>query len=147
MTEKEAIEYLSNKYLVVGSPVNPPKEECEKHNAVLDMAIKALEEIQQYRAIGTVEELKTMKENGAFTGVELASLACMQMKLKDYQVVGTVEEFKALKEKAEPKKPKKKNSNKVIVTQDSYAYCPHCKNPVQIWNRSCEKCGGELDWH
>jgi len=42
----EAQEYLLNRYLVVGSPVNPPKEECEKHNAVLDMAIQALEEIQ-----------------------------------------------------------------------------------------------------
>lgn len=43
MTENEAKEYLSNKYLVVGSPANPPKEECEKHNAVLDMAIEALD--------------------------------------------------------------------------------------------------------
>lgn len=43
MTEKEAIEYLKNRYLVVGSPLNPPNEECEKHNAVIDMAIKALE--------------------------------------------------------------------------------------------------------
>lgn len=43
MTENEAKEYLLNRYLVVGSPVNPPKEECEKHNAVLDMAIQALE--------------------------------------------------------------------------------------------------------
>jgi hypothetical protein len=67
--------------------------------------------------------------------------------LHEYRAIGTVEEFKALKEKSVAKKPKKKNSNKVIFTQDSYAYCPHCKNPVQIWNRSCEKCGGELDWH
>ena len=29
---------------------------------VFEMAIKALEEIQQYRAIGTVEELKGLKE-------------------------------------------------------------------------------------
>lgn len=58
----EAQEYLLNRYLVVGSPVNPPKEECEKHNAVLDIAIQALEEIQQYRALGTVEEFKALKE-------------------------------------------------------------------------------------
>ena len=43
MTEKEAIEYLKSRYLVVGSPLNPPKEECERHNAVIDMAIHALE--------------------------------------------------------------------------------------------------------
>lgn len=72
MTEQMAIEYLLNRYLVVGSPVNPPKEECEKHNAVIDMAIQALEkqsmvnevlnELKQYREIGTVEELQALKE-------------------------------------------------------------------------------------
>ena len=43
MTEKEAIEYLKSRYLVAGSPLNPSWEECERHNAVIDMAIKALE--------------------------------------------------------------------------------------------------------
>ena len=43
MTEKDVIEYLKSRYLVVGSPLNPQKEECERHNAVIDMAIKALE--------------------------------------------------------------------------------------------------------
>ena len=62
------------------------------------MAIQALKEIQQYRAIGTVEELKSMKENGAFTGIELAQLAAMQMRLKEYLAIGTIEEFKTLKE-------------------------------------------------
>lgn len=43
MTEKDVIEYLKNRYLVVGSPLNPPKEEFKRHNAVIVMAIKALE--------------------------------------------------------------------------------------------------------
>ena len=43
MIEKEAIEYLKSRYLVVGSPLNPPRKECEKHNAAIDMAIHALE--------------------------------------------------------------------------------------------------------
>ena len=51
----------------------------------LAYAIESVKEIQQYRAIGTVEELKSMKENGAFTGVELAQLAAMQMRLKSIQ--------------------------------------------------------------
>jgi hypothetical protein len=62
VTENEAVEYLLSRYLVVGSPVNPPKEECEKHNDVLDLAITALEAIQQYRAIGTIDELQALKE-------------------------------------------------------------------------------------
>lgn len=43
MTAKEAIEYLSDRYLVVGSRCNPSKEECEKHNKVVDMAIIAID--------------------------------------------------------------------------------------------------------
>ena len=42
MTTKEAIEYLSGRYLVVGSKCNPPEDECKKHNEVVDMAIEAL---------------------------------------------------------------------------------------------------------
>lgn len=62
MNENEGIEYLQSRYLAVGSRVNPPKEECERHNEVIDMAIKALEEVQQYRAIGTVEECRAAVE-------------------------------------------------------------------------------------
>ena len=62
MNENEAIEYLQSRYLAVGSRVNPPKEECERHNEVIDMAIKALEEVQQYRAIGTTEECRAAVE-------------------------------------------------------------------------------------
>lgn len=36
--------------------------EYNKNNLARDMAIKALEEIQQYRCIGTVEEFKALKE-------------------------------------------------------------------------------------
>lgn len=61
--------------------------------------IKALEEVQQYRAIGTPEELQTMKEHGGFTGVELAQIAAGQMKLKEYRAIGTPEECRAAVEK------------------------------------------------
>ncbi len=60
----------------------------EKANTILAMVSK----LQQYRAIGTVEELQTMKEHGGFTGVELANIAAMQMKLKEYEAIGTPEE-------------------------------------------------------
>ena len=89
MTEKEAKYTLIEYRPMVG---------FQKYRDALNMAIQALEEIQAYRAIGTVEELKTMKENGAFSGVELAQIAAMQMKLKEYQAIGTVEEFKTLKD-------------------------------------------------
>ena len=54
MTENEAIEFLKGKYPSWGC------DEDEYENAIT--AIQALEEIQQYRAIGTVEEFKALKE-------------------------------------------------------------------------------------
>ena len=42
----------------------------ERHNAPYEKAIEALKEIQQYRAIGTVEEFKALKEKN--TPKELA---------------------------------------------------------------------------
>lgn len=61
----------------------------------MEVAIKALEEVQQYREIGTPEDLKAMKEHGAFTGVELANIAAMQSMLRDYQQIGTLDECRA----------------------------------------------------
>lgn len=63
-----------------------------------EMAIKALEELQQYRTLGTPEELKGLKER-AFTGMELAQIAAMQMELKEYEKIGTLEECRAAVEK------------------------------------------------
>lgn len=79
------------------------KEYMEK-NLALTEAVKALSEIQQYRAIGTPEELKQLKENGAFTGMELAQIAVMQMELKKYMAIGTVEECRYAVEKQRKKK-------------------------------------------
>lgn len=95
MTENEAkkeIGYIKDRCSNEGR-----YSDCE----ALEVAEKALKEIQAYRAIGTVEDLKSMKENGSFSGIELAQLAAMQMRLRDYQAIGTVEEFKALKEQKE----------------------------------------------
>ena len=57
MTENRCIEVLKKmKHMFT--------ETCAKidDNTALDMAVEAIEEIQQYRAIGTVEEIKATKE-------------------------------------------------------------------------------------
>ena len=57
MTEREAIEKLKNMRLFM--QIEDGKNECkftEDDYKANEMAIQALEEIQQYRAIGTVEE-------------------------------------------------------------------------------------------
>ena len=71
MTKNEAKQWLKHtrayqykcdncEYIDIKGACN---EECKDF---YDMAIQALEEIQQYRAIGTVEEFKALKENQFF---------------------------------------------------------------------------------
>lgn len=56
--------------------------ECaNQHNQLTEW----LEELKSYKDIGTPKELKELKENGAFTGLELAKLAIMQKELKEYK--------------------------------------------------------------
>lgn len=55
MTENEAIRELHN--IRPRGGIIP-----QKRAEALDVAIKTLEEIQQYRAIGTVEQLQELKE-------------------------------------------------------------------------------------
>lgn len=97
MNENEAIEELQNSIDL--AKMCTQNYERKREIQGYEMAIKALDEVQQYRAIGTPEELQTMKEHGGFTGVELAQIAAGQMKLKEYQAIGTVEECRAAIEK------------------------------------------------
>lgn len=50
-----------------------------------EQVAKWLKELKSYKDIGTPKELKELKENGAFTGLELAKLAIMQKELKKYK--------------------------------------------------------------
>lgn len=106
--------------------------------------IDILQELEAYRTIGTVEELKSMKENGAFTGVELAQLAAMQMRLKEYSAIGTIEEFKALKEKSV--------ARKIRGTRFEEAICPRCESELfdTYWAfggiHYCSNCGQAINW-
>ena len=61
MTESEAIEVLTDRHTSIGTT------KCDdvawrKLKPAIDIAVNALEEIQQYRAIGTVEECRKARE-------------------------------------------------------------------------------------
>lgn len=63
MTESEAIEKLKNMRLFMQIiDKNSKYKFAEDDYKTNDMAIKALEEVQQYRAIGTPEECRTARE-------------------------------------------------------------------------------------
>lgn len=61
MTDNEAIEVLTDRHTSIGTT------KCDdvawrKLKPAIDIAVNALEEIQQYRAIGTVEECREARE-------------------------------------------------------------------------------------
>ena len=93
MTENEAIKNLQETHLIVLSGAS-----AVDYGISLDLAVIALEEIQQYRAIGTVagyeRAIEISKENFRLSMEYKA-------KVQEYEEIGTVEEFKALKEKAD----------------------------------------------
>jgi hypothetical protein len=69
------------------------KEEYED----LEIALKVMKEIREYRAIGTVEEITNLIKFLSFDD-DTSILEDLRM-LVEYYSIGTVEEFKALKEK------------------------------------------------
>lgn len=77
----------------------------------LEMAIKALEEIQEYRKLGTVEELRSQKHN----------LSVAYKIISDYQDIGALEEIKEAVEKTKPKKTEKESCPDFI-----HYKCPSC---------------------
>lgn len=99
-----------------------------------------LQEIQQYRAIGTVERLLQLQHDYWY----------LNEMCKEYSAIGTIEEFKSLKEKNEPKK---------AIGKRKYdeAYCPACSEVIsdgEFWAldeyvHHCNYCGKAVkgvDW-
>ena len=80
MTENEAIRDLQ--YLIEEYSAYPPETGVSATIGSLQYCISALREIQQYRAIGTVEQVKNQKEN----------LSVAYRIINDYRSIGTVEE-------------------------------------------------------
>lgn len=152
MTENEAIEEIKKKICGERPTQHICSDGCMKGNdkCALSVAIKALEEVQQYRAIGTVEELKSLKENGAFTGEELAQLAAMQMWLRDYEKIGTVEECQAAVEKQSAKRPDLEGDGYADghLVYDTWI-CPNCGKHYEVDYDNydyCPDCGQKIEW-
>ena len=134
MTENEAIERL--KCMRLFMEINDKQNESkflEDDYIANKTAIQALEEIQQYRAIGTVEDIeKDIRQSEEEFDM-----------LMEYRKIGTIEEFKDLKEKSVAKKPRFYAHN---------YYCTECGNLVGNnefeWQRFlyCDNCGAKIDW-
>jgi hypothetical protein len=135
MTESEANTIL--KAEIVHHP------ECSIFAEALGLAIQALEKVQQYREIGTPEELQDMKSN-YFEALS---------DWRQYRKIGTLEECRTAREKQIPKKP---IFNHNLSDTLSVFHC-ECGNAIKvshdigIMNNNnapnyCSKCGCRLDW-
>lgn len=125
MKENEAIEEL-HRIRPYGGII--PQRTAE----ALDVAIKALEEVQQYRAIGTPEELQDMKNN-YFEALS---------DWRQYRKIGTLEECRAAMETQIDEKP-----TAVLGTFGGTDYeCKNCGNNVCYGDEYCRWCGQKLDW-
>ena len=147
MTENEAIARFKSCQENVGKC-----EKCRFYSfcGIYDMedtAIEALEQIQQYRAIGTLEELQDMKNN-YFEALS---------DWRQYRKIGTLEDCRAAVEKQTAKKPefvgaRFRNNGKHISDgcqlQKCYK-CPNCnKHIFHVWDDElyCKYCGQHIDW-
>lgn len=135
MTENEAIKELHN--IRPRGGIIP-----QKRAEALDVAIQALEEVQQYREIGTLEELQDMKSN-YFDALS---------DWRQYRKIGTLEECRTAIEKQIPKKP---IFDYNLSDTLSVFHC-ECGNAIKvsydigILNNNnapnyCSKCGCRLD--
>lgn len=116
MTENEAIKELETSIDLAKMCIqnNERKNEIQGY----EMAIKALEEVQQYRQIGTVEECRNAVEK------------IKQKRVTEKYKSGSPEDIEAYGEDA------------------IFATCPTCGQLQNIlWNSSnCGECGQALDW-
>ena len=102
MTENEAIEILSNELMVITDIIRYCKDFEKESDFELayriknahNIAISALEEIQQYREIGTVKNLKLLCSLFWLVGFQ---------ELAEYRQIGTVEVCKKAVEKQKQK--------------------------------------------
>lgn len=122
MTEQEAMNVLEKYTDDTLSPVV-----VEAHR----MAITALEEIQQYRAMQS-----DIRKNNA--------------ELLEYRTIGTVEEFREAVEKQRAKKPNLEGDGCADgqIVYDTWI-CPCCEKSYEIEyedHKHCPNCGQNIDW-
>lgn len=153
MTEQEAMirfDFIRCALLAGTKPEIIPNEDNVE---LMDNAIKTLEEVEQYRAIGTVSELQDLViginalADSQFSAADMAKLVNDMKSLYEYQQIGTPEECRAAVEKQIAKKPIRNDKctcpscgthNEVIkkrrnTVYSDIVYCWHCGQALKIF--------------
>ena len=151
MTENEAIEELKYDCNEIGKAIPCDTSWGKSFENAYAMAINALEEVQQYRAIGTPEECrksleicKAMVERN-ITPDDMENY----MKFEDECIKQGFTLNSILKSR-------EKQTEKKIEIFNGQASCPNCKHffgemnvirSLIAWNMPyCKHCGQKLDW-
>ena len=145
MTVNEAIEELKYDCNEIGKAISCDTSWGQSFENAYTMAINALEEVQQYRAIGTYEEFQTAMELYKEIHKRKFTLEIVEeyMKFED-ECVRKNFTFKSLleaREKQTPKKPQFNGGNWY-----------RCHNGCDVHKKElerdfyCPKCGQAIDW-
>lgn len=121
--------------------INGSFYDCDERSKAIRVAIQALDENKEYRAIGTVKEIKIREAQ--FARLSEGYLSDLTS-LREYQAIGTIDEFKALKEKSEPKKINNMPMDDMCLYYENH--CPNCDSMLVVRYKHCPKCGQKLDW-
>lgn len=141
MTENEAIERIRD-HFEVHHHDNRPHPLLDE---AVGMAINALEEVQQYRQIGSVELFAETKKLSDLTK-KCGTIGKVFDECAEYAAIGTVEECREAVEKQTAKKVK---SISQVKDGDNYicliGRCPCCGDILEEDTVYCD-CGQRLDW-
>lgn len=143
MTESEAIKIIKEKACNNRCIPQLCNDGCmyENTKCAFSMAIKALEEVHQYRAIGTPEECRKSVDICKAMAERRISLQNMEdyMKFEDECVKRgfTFNSLLEAREKQEPKEP---------TDRCMYKECPACGEVEIEFCKYCPSCGQKLDW-
>ena len=168
MTEQEAIELLQNLNVKLTDMSGHKTNGIEKifgwnEITAICEAIKALEEVQQYREIGTVSELQDLViginalADSQFSAADMEKLVNDMKSLYEYRQIGTLDECR---QDVEKQKTKKIVRVKLRQSEWGSEYrCPVCESDLikTVFSNEdgtepdekiswCSGCGQKLDW-
>ena len=157
MTVQEAKERLIEKLCHEKEPHKFCRDACmygDEHCEV-QVAIKCMEEVEQYRALGTVEELKDLKEmNKNCTIEQLTGFECSYNETGCSDCKGKQALLEAMEKKI-PKKVIRQKGECYAKTTDGKEYheiilvCPNCHRAIkrtEALDVHCKYCGQALKW-
>ncbi len=147
MTEQEAVEVINNYKF---DCVNPG---TLRMTAALGVAASCVNELRQYREIGTVEKFQQLAEQfkpHAIDGASCPERNCnrcdrYRKENEGYHEAGTIEECQAARELQEARTPRP-----VMLAGGRKGYeCPNCGDELYVNSFNgmyCHWCGKKLDW-